>query len=123
MPGIRVDSTKSRMPSANVRSPLPGNLCELGIRRGELLEKGYRHVSGLAAAYSAEVAFGYEGRACVSPHFLRRRARRPTGCLYKNPLGSDSRFCVSWLLFVVSALGSECTGAADDLAGCTVNVE
>jgi len=28
--------------------------------------------SYLAAAYSAEVAFGYEGRACVSPHFLRR---------------------------------------------------
>jgi hypothetical protein len=27
--------------------------------------------SYLAAAYSAEVAFGYEGRACVSPHFLR----------------------------------------------------
>jgi len=33
-------------------------------------ENGYRHVSGRAAAYSAEVAFGYEGRACVSPRFL-----------------------------------------------------
>jgi len=27
--------------------------------------------SCLAAAYSAEVAFGYEGRACVSPLFFR----------------------------------------------------
>jgi hypothetical protein len=46
-----------------------------GPARGKRVQTRLR--SYLAAAYSAEVAFGYEGRAGVSPLFPGRFANRP----------------------------------------------
>jgi hypothetical protein len=53
--------------------------------------------SCLAAAYSAEVAFGYEGRACVSPHFLcplSTRAASVLQCVFVQA-GADFRLTIA----------------------------